>query len=300
MSNYNQGQTIVFLHIPKTAGTTLHLIIERQYNSRKIVTIHTPVENAAQISRIQKLTPTQQQQVRVIKGHTFWGWHQLLPQSYVYFTLLRNPVERFISNYYFLLKKEGHPLGQKLLEEKVTIKDFVNWTGEDNYQTIKDFVNWTGEDNYQTRFLAKNIGEGNLDIKGSECTRETLERAKRNLRENFAVVGTVEEFDKTLLLLKKTFGWKNIFYKVKNKNKQRPSNNLISQKTLKLIKEKNKLDLELYNYATETLQTMIKNQGDSFKEEVQNFQKINDSSFGQFSALMSSSASKLQKIISFT
>ncbi|HEY9770735.1 MAG TPA: sulfotransferase family 2 domain-containing protein [Coleofasciculaceae cyanobacterium] len=284
MTNYNQGQTIVFLHIPKTAGTTLHLIIERQYNSGKIVTIHTPVENAAQISRIQKLTPTQQQQVRVIKGHTFWGWHQLLPESCAYFTLLRNPVERFISNYYFLLKKEGHPLGQKLLEEKVTIEDFVNWTGEDNYQT---------------RFLAKNIGEGNLDIKGSECTRETLERAKRNLRENFAVVGIVEEFDKTLLLLKKTFGWKNIFYKVKNKNKQRPSNNLIPQKTLKLIKEKNKLDLELYNYATETLQTTIKNQGNSFEEEVQNFQKINDSSLGQFSALMSSSASKVQKIISF-
>ena len=124
-----------------------------------------------------------------------------------------------------------------------------------------------------------------------------LEQAKRNLRENFAVVGIVEEFDKTLLLLKKTFGWKNIFYKVKNKNKQRPSNSAVSQETLSLIEEKNKLDLELYQYATEIFQSLVKNQGNSLEKEVQDFQNINDSSFGQFSAFMSSSASKVQKIL---
>ena len=282
MTDYNQGQTAVFLHIPKTAGTTLHLIIERQYRPRKIVTIHTSVENAEQVSRLQNLPATQKHKIKVIKGHTFFGWHQLLPQSCVYFTLLRDPIERFVSNYYFMLKKKGHPLGQKLLEQKITLDDFVNWTGEDNYQT---------------RFLAKNIGEADLNINESECTRETLERAKRNLRENFAVVGTVKEFDKTLLLLKKTFGWKNVFYKVKNRNKQRLANSSIPQETLSLIKEKNKLDLELYQYATETLQTLVENQGNSFEKEVENFQKMNCSFSGQISVLMSSSANKLSKII---
>ena len=277
-----EQQTLVFLHIPKTAGTTLHLIIERQYNPGNIVTIHTSVENAQQISRLQNLPSTQKQKIKVIKGHTFYGWHQLMPQPCIYFTLLRNPVERFISNYYFMLKTEGHVLGQQLLKQKVTLEDFVSWTGEDNYQT---------------RFLAKNIGEADLDIRESECTRATLERAKKNLRKNFAVVGTVEEFDTTLLLLKKTFGWKNVFYKVKNKNKQRPSNSLISQETLSLIEEKNQLDLELYQYATEILQTLVKNQDKSFEKEVKDFHDLNHTSFGQFSALMSSSLSKVQKII---
>ena len=282
MKHPNTESTAVFIHIPKTAGTTLHLIMERQYHSGKITTIHTPLENAPQICRIQELSTSQKRKIQLIKGHTFFGWHEFLPQSCSYFTILREPIERFISNYFFLLKKEGHPLGQKLVEQKVTLEDFVNWKGEDNYQT---------------RYLAKHIGEKNLDIKNEDCTRQTLELAKKNLTENFAVVGTVEEFDKTLLILKNTFKWENIYYKVRNKNKQRPANSLIPQKTLDLIKEKNKLDLELYQYASKSLEGLVEKQGNSFESDLINFKKINSSSLGQFSALMSSSASKIQKII---
>lgn len=276
--------TAVFVHIPKTAGTTLNLIMERQYSSGKIASIHAPVENAAQINRIQKLPPNQKQKIQLIKGHTFFGWHEFLPQKCDYFTILRNPVERFISNYFFLLKKKGHPLGQKLVKQHVTLEDFVNWTGEDNYQT---------------RYLAKNIGEKNLDIKNEDCNRQTLELAKKNLQENFTVVGTVEEFDKTLLILKNTFGWKNIYYKVRNRNKQRPASSLISQETLDLIKEKNKFDLELYQYASKFLELSAEKQGESFESDLANFKEINSSSLGQFSALMSSSANKIQRIINF-
>jgi hypothetical protein len=167
MINSQPEPIVVFVHIPKTAGTTLHLVIERQYNPKNIISIHTPKENAEQVSRLQNSSTADEQKIKVIKGHTFGGWHQLLSQPCAYCTLLRDPVERFISNYFFLLKKEGHPLGQKLVEKQVTIEDFVCWPGEDNYQT---------------RFLAKNINEVNLDIKQNECTRETLEQAKKNLK----------------------------------------------------------------------------------------------------------------------
>lgn len=103
MVNSNREQTVVFVHIPKTAGTTLHLVIERQYHPRKVVSIYTDEENADQINRLQNFPATQKQKIKVIKGHTFFRWHQLLSQPCAYFTLLRNPIERFISNYYFLL-----------------------------------------------------------------------------------------------------------------------------------------------------------------------------------------------------
>lgn len=285
MINSQPEPIVVFVHIPKTAGTTLHLVIERQYNPKNIISIHTPKENAEQVSRLQNSSTADEQKIKVIKGHTFGGWHQLLSQPCAYCTLLRDPVERFISNYFFLLKKEGHPLGQKLVEKQVTIEDFVCWPGEDNYQT---------------RFLAKNINEVNLDIKQNECTRETLEQAKKNLKDNFAVVGTVEEFDKTLMLLKKVFGWNNVFYKVKNQNKQRLSKSSIPQTTLNLIKEKNQFDLELYQYATQILQTLVKDQGNSFIKDVEDFQAINCSKLGQFSAWMSASVNKVQKIITLS
>lgn len=282
MRHSKTESTAVFIHIPKTAGTTLNLIMERQYHSGKIKAVHTPIENASQISQVKELPTNKKQKIQLIKGHTFFGWHEFLPQPCLYFTILRDPIERFVSNYFFLLKKKGHPLGQKLVEQKVTLEEFVNWTGEDNYQT---------------RYLAKNIGEKNLDIKNKDCTRQTLELAKKNLKENFAVVGTVEEFDKTLLILKNTFKWGNVYYKVRNKNKQRPTSSLIPQETLELIEEKNKFDLELYQYASQALDILVENQGDSFENDLINFKKINSSSVGQFSALMSSSANKIQKII---
>jgi len=34
--NIYQEQTLIFLHIPKAAGTTLHRIIERQYGSTAV------------------------------------------------------------------------------------------------------------------------------------------------------------------------------------------------------------------------------------------------------------------------
>ena len=274
--------TAVFVHIPKTAGTTLNLVIERQYKPKDIISIHTPQQNLEEINRFKGLSSEQKQHFKAIKGHTFFGWHQILAQPCTYFTLMRDPVERFISNYFFLLKKENHPLGKKLVEQQVTLEEFSQWHGEDNYQT---------------RFLAKSVGEADLDLKESECNRQTLERAKKNLAE-FAVVGTVEEFDKTLLILKNIFGWKNIYYKVKNKNEHRPKRSRLSEETLNSIEDKNKLDLELYQYATEMLQTLVEKQGSSFEHEIDNFKKSNRSTLGQLSASVSSSANKVQKAIS--
>ncbi|BAZ45773.1 hypothetical protein NIES4102_27990 [Chondrocystis sp. NIES-4102] len=285
MSNFKPESIAVFIHIPKTAGTTLHLVIERQYNPQNIISIHTTAQNANEINRLGNASLKQQQKIKVIKGHTFLGWHQLLSRSCTYFTLLRDPIDRAISNYFFLRKSKDHPFHQRLKEEKVSLEDFVCWAGEDNYQT---------------RFLAKNINEANLDIKNYPCTRETLELAKNNLKSNYAVVGTVEEFDKTLILLKKTFGWQNIYYEVKNKNKQRLSKDSIPQTTLDLIRDKNQFDLELYDYANELLHGLIEDQGYLFAQQVEDFKNINSSKLGQLSAYILSSAKKVQKIINFS
>jgi hypothetical protein len=58
-------------------------------------------------------------------------------------------------------------------------------------------------DNGQTRLIA------GIDdkIPFGKCTREILDLAIKNIEEYFAVVGILDKFNETILLLKKVFNW---------------------------------------------------------------------------------------------
>ncbi len=55
------------------------------------------------------------------------------------------------------------------------------------------------------------------------------------IRAHFAVVGLSEKVDESLLLLKRSFGWKNIFYIKANVNKNRLAKEEVSKGTLNII-----------------------------------------------------------------
>ena len=49
----------------------------------------------------------------------------------------------------------------------------------------------------------------------------------------------------------------------------------ISQRAVELIKERNKLDIELYHFAKQMFEERISRQDPSFQKEVRNFQSLN-------------------------
>ena len=121
-----------------------------------------------------------------------------------------------------------------------------------------------------------------IDVKSKQFDQETLERAKNNLKKHFKVVGFVERFDETCILLKKILGW-NIspFYVRKNVSKHQNWTKDLPKDTLSLIEKFNELDLQLYDYAQEMFEEMINQQGADFAEEVQNFKIDNQSAINQ-------------------
>ena len=48
-----------------------------------------------------------------------------------------------------------------------------------------------------------------------------LERAKRNLDEHFSWLGMTERFDESLILLRRTFGWRDVRYVSRNVSRSR-------------------------------------------------------------------------------
>src|SRR5205823_8424847 len=97
-------EALIFLHIPKTAGTTLNRIIEWQYSPLSIFTID-PHGIRATPERFKTLSERRRRQLRVVRGHMVYGIHEFLPQCASYMSMLRHPVARLLSAYSFILRR---------------------------------------------------------------------------------------------------------------------------------------------------------------------------------------------------
>lgn len=244
-------QTILFLHMPKTAGTTLSEILKRHYHPAQIYNDEFSGNDGA--FNFFSLPLQRRANIRLLWGHFSFGLHQYLPGPSTYFTFLRSPVERVISHYYYLL---NHPemfwIPEEIRQKNLTLHEVLE------RELIVDIKNM------YTRLLA-----GLPYLFPADGYREQhLEMAQYNLQHYFSVVGLVEQFDKSLLLLKKAYGWDNLFYVPSNVNWHRPSRKDIPAETVALIEHQNDLDMRLYRFGQQLFTKQVAQYGASFLLEV--------------------------------
>lgn len=96
------NSTIVFLHIPKTAGQTIHSELARVVGATAVspVRVHTQAGPGA-----GQFPPG----YRLYSGHIDWDGLETLPEPRFVFTVLRDPLER-IASFYFYLRREAAAL----------------------------------------------------------------------------------------------------------------------------------------------------------------------------------------------
>jgi len=217
------GRAVIFLHIPKTAGTTLNRIIEWQYNPLAIFTMD-PYRIRATPARLQRLSERRRRSLRMVRGHLYYGIHEFLPQGATYFTMLREPVARFFSSYYFIQRRPLHPMHRKVTTERIGVEDFIRLTPRRH--------------NLQCSLIAGIRNDGT-------CDDRILDKAKENLAKSFSVVGISERFEESLMLMAKTFDWEIPFYENRKVSKTRPQ---IDPNAVEMIRDHNRLDLELYEF----------------------------------------------------
>ena len=217
-------EALIFLHLPKTAGTTLNRIIDWQYNPLSIFTID-PYRIRATAERFKTFPEQRRRRLRVVRGHLLYGIHEFLPQGATYITMLREPVARLLSSYYFILRRPLHPLHRKMKTGRLGVEDLIRLTPQ--------------RQNLQCRFIA---GIGTAGV----CDERVLDLAKENLAHSFRVVGLCERFQESLLLMMTSFGWKVPFYENRKVSKIRPT---AEPGVIDMIRDHNRLDVELYEFA---------------------------------------------------
>ena len=233
-------ESVIFIHVPKAAGTTLNRLIEWEYPLLEIYSVD-PYFFRWSSAHLWRLPKRRLKRFRVFKGHMMFGLHEILPQPATYITILRDPIDRVMSAFYFMRGYKLHPLYWKFRRER--------WT-------LEDFVTRLPRDNVQCKFIAGAVYE-------EPCTTEICERAKENLVRYFSVVGLLERFEESLALMKLRFGWMLKNYSSFNVTRTRPNKRDLPKSTLDLIAERNRFDIELYQCAAKLFQDAVsKNAGE--------------------------------------
>ena len=234
---------IVFVHIEKAAGTTLNHILRcnfplAHYDVRPFSHESNHIFTSKDFRIALKINPF----LKSISGHAIFPFVSLssVKPELKYITLLRDPVQRYISRYYYL-KHKFYP--------KLTFEQFLNDESTFNFQTKK--------------------------IAGTE----DIETAKTIIIKKFFLVGITEEFDTFLLFLKKKLNSNfNPGYKKQNTANQSTHYKRIKQQLINNfhheIIERNKLDIKLYHFVKcSLLPEFKKTYGKNFESDLAKLQK---------------------------
>lgn len=118
---------IVFLHIPKTAGQTVHNCLSRVVKARRV----SPIRVHTQASTPQDQYPPG---YSLYSGHLDWTGLGHLPAARFLFTVLRDPGERIASFYYYLQREAaGLPRRDLDLPQNIGLKRVLDLSADDYF-----------------------------------------------------------------------------------------------------------------------------------------------------------------------
>ena len=240
-------------------------MLAQRFDAKRTFTVRDPIKH---IENLKALPAAERDQLQLIKGHFPYGIHEHLSQPFDYITMLRDPVERMVSHYYFVLRTPHHYLYETVTSKKIGLNEYVLGGLSEEL------------DNGQVRLIS-GIGRR---IPYGQCSRKWLEVAKENLERRFSFVGLAERFDETILLIARKFGWKDPYYIRQNVTENRPAVKDVPMHVIDAIKKVSALDLELYSFAQSIFRkTLRRRSGPFFRFQVTRF-KARNSRFSKHTA----------------
>ena len=258
---------LIHLHIPRNAGSTLGRLLRLKLgfwppshllHHFRTLGFYRLSGFQQRLDAIEALSVADRRRVRLFEAHAGFGVHERLGQPSTYLTMLREPIDRAVSVFYYQRQHARIP-------DDMTLEQFV-------LHADPQRVWWV--DNAQVRYLAGTGGDI-VDVARGQCTRTMLDVAIERLDEAFAFVGIVEQFDESLVLLRRTFNWRGCYYVASNVTKRRRRTQELPSAAIALLDEHNELDSELYRHAKSLLERRVAEAGTSFARELAHFRSRN-------------------------
>jgi hypothetical protein len=295
----NSNKIILFLHIPKSAGTTLASCLTENYYNRQCDELQLPAHE--DLHRFYEgdmfyypigfykdpkgwypeyIIPfLNLPGLRVVTGHFSYGIHHHIPAECLYFTILRDPIKRIVSLYY-------HLVSTKVINEKISLDQFLEGIPEEGW--LADLIKWhpvhAGLDESNIRKWSRCMVDNDqtrrisgMEPPFGELSESMFLNARTNIDNNFILVGLTERFDETLLLLAIKLGWAKLpNYLPKLVNRAKQASETLHDRVLYKIEELNYWDIKLYDYARRLFEQTVEEYGLEFKTKIRAFKQTNE------------------------
>jgi len=247
----NEDDIVFFLHIPKTAGTTLISILDSFFD-------YDTIYPEQLWHNLLKNRPTDFSRFRLIRGHFGYGLCRLLPKKPVFMTMLRDPVDRHISGIEHKIRDPDPRFKQKSEMKNKSFLEILNDPESPGFEDLQcrqiglnpDILSITKS--WEQKDLAYFKYPKVLHMASKEVSRvKLLQDAKTRLSE-FEFVGISERLEDSMYLLFFTFGWRPIhnIWKL-NVTPKKIRKTDLPKETLNRILESNQLDSKLYEFGKE-------------------------------------------------
>ena len=234
-----EDSALIFVHPPKTAGSTLSRIMDWEYNPLHICHIDGRFYYWS-LERVSRWPKERLAKMKLFMGHMPFGLHRFIPQPATYMTVLRDPIDRTISEYHYRLNRRTHPIADRDAK-RLSFEEYVATVPYNNPQT-KAIAGVEFSYNYHLYSIVPSYR-----FYSGPCTAETFEIAKKNLARYFCLVGLTERFEETLALAKVLFGWKIPCYTSIREGSKRPKKEEVSPRQRALVAKYHKFDMDLYD-----------------------------------------------------
>jgi len=233
----NKPRRVLFDHLPKCAGSALNAYLAPQYPERFIFeTLGRRREQM--VKEFQALPEDERFAYRLVLGHFTHGLLDYVHPETVTVTVLREPIDRIVSHYYYVKRHTGHYLHEKVMQEKLSLEEYIG------QRLSVELQNW-----YTTHFSGLTVAEVEED------PDKALDHAVEVLLDRYDVVGFQEEFPAAVEKLRIAANLKIPYENVKkNDTRGRPGVDQISDTALDLIRETNSVDMKLYDLVRQKLQ----------------------------------------------
>ncbi len=257
---------LVFVHIPKTAGTTFEAILDDQHGKERAFRVD-PMDPIGSLEHFKSLSAQERGSYALIKGHATLELLPYLPSHACFITFIRDPVDQFISMFNHQKQKPYNRFHQEI--QKIhRIDDLIA------------FRERKGIDNLQTRHLGDGLHHIREDVPFIDLKNEgdhVLQKALYRLNQVIDPVLLTEEFDMSLILLEKALRWSHRpYYSRKNISKKNLRKRDLDERTLEKIRAHSSFDIKVHQEAKKLFDSKKERfLGPDPEEKVKAFRKEN-------------------------